>query len=227
LPVFVMGVLAGLLRVGPASGDAELPWPLLAPLPVCCTGRVPRSRWAFLTDVHAVGLLVLTVAASAVQSVFVHKDFGGEFWLQCAFPMAQLTIIHGLTMDNNSWSSIALRHPIAQWFGTRSMEIYLTHFLLIFYVCLALAGPIKWPDNLDCASVKNHAERDQCQRDLDAFNDKRLIPVWGVPVVMVAAVAIAHVLFTYVTDPCRKWFRADAVIISRGPVAAKVATPSV
>jgi peptidoglycan/LPS O-acetylase OafA/YrhL len=220
LPVFVMGVLGGLLRLRVAKDPdaaAAVPWPSLAPLPVCCTARVPRAQWPLITDLNALLLVLLTVGGSILQSFLkrYNIDFGGEIWFQCIFPMAQLTVIMGLTLDNGtSITSTILRNPVAKWLGDFSMELYLLHFHLIFYLCLALYGPIKWPDNLDdCDVIKNHAERGSCQHDTQAFNDKRVMPVWGIPVVLAVAIAVAYLIFRYITEPCRKLFRADAVIV--------------
>lgn len=149
--------------------------------------------------VHKLTLVLLVHSVVLTVGEYVS---GGSIltavWSQAILPFLQLGLVVGLTRcdRSGSWVARLLLSSLSKWLGELSMAIYLIHWPLIYYLCLLLhGGPIEWPT--DCSTEER---RIYCVQ----FADARLIPVWGVPVVLVASVALAALLYYAVEVPARK-----------------------
>jgi peptidoglycan/LPS O-acetylase OafA/YrhL len=229
-PIFFMGMCAGELSLRHSElVSLEWPWGLCSMFPTffgCCfsTSLILKDStltetqyWSKRVTVVTIQLMVLTVLVSAVDS-FVALGLGvsggilGVVWLQSLLPFLHLELIVALTRDGaESFVSQVFRSPTAMWLGERSMCLYLVHWPLIFYLCWIMHGSaLEWPQHLDCSRVKN-TESDACEDTLDDFNEARLMPVWGVPLVVFVSLILAEILFVCVDEPCRKFFRSNVV----------------
>jgi len=194
LPVFLMGVLAGLLRL--ADAHAFQPYGLGWLVGLVDPGTASRDRtsawWARCVDIEA----ALMAAVYLLTSVMMHllrelqHFWPGEVYLQAVLPLSQLTLLNALTCDNRqSRLSYVLCNDIVLWMGKLSYSLFLVHAVVIGYTSLALNGPLARPVCEDNASGS-------CTASWDEFFRSRRIPPWSVlviwPVSMVAAVLLCY-----------------------------------
>ena len=85
--------------------------------------------------------------------------------------MTQLSILVALTRDGGkSRASKALTTPLALWLGKISMNLYLVHVPVLYYVCWALHGGVnKPPATFDCGT-EGSAGYDACTKKVLAYN---------------------------------------------------------
>lgn len=128
--VFMMGINAGLLCLRHPSGPLAWPSSFLGLLPTL-KRAAPIEAWAMIADSHALLLLLLTVAVSAVDVgikavLGVYDVLQSDVWLTALVPFAHLTLIVALTRDGASCkASRALRTSLATWLGDISAALYL------------------------------------------------------------------------------------------------------
>lgn len=87
-----------------------------------------------------------------------------------------------------------------------SMNLYLVHEPLIRYLTWVLYGTLPWPAQEAC--VQGSANYDSCTQTLSAWNDKKLMPPWGVAIILPIGLMLATFLLYYVEEPSRKALRA-------------------
>jgi len=164
LPVFVMGVLAGLLCLRHVD-DPGLPWPtagkmlfppffeasvprferhLQLPVEEQMWGRYGQLWWARAVDRTSALLAAIFGVEILVDFYvlnFVHRDqahpqgLGGAVWLQALVPYAFTCLAVGLTRDGGeSRTASFFNHRWMQWLGNVGFSIYLVHFPLMAYL---------------------------------------------------------------------------------------------
>lgn len=162
LPVFIMGMLAGLLCLNHVD-EPGLPWPSLLPFPPLFRNTFPRFEqhlqlpmdertwgqysqlwWAEMVDWTS----VLIIAIFSIEIIvdfyvlnFVHRDqkfpqgLGGAVWLQAFIPYLFTCLAVGLTRDGRkSKTAMFFHHNWMQWLGKVGFSIYLVHYPLMEYL---------------------------------------------------------------------------------------------
>jgi peptidoglycan/LPS O-acetylase OafA/YrhL len=225
LPVFVMGICAGILVLRYPEGSmpwfSDGQWYLsLQSLycRCCCVKSFPlleKDRFSNILTWQSVQLLVVTLATFVIDTVVRYGGTGGgifgAFWLQLLNPFAQLNLIVALSRsDVVSPVSKFLQSPSLQWLGGISMSLYLIHYVLLFYLRWALYGhkTLEWPTTQVCAEYDDDdAARFRCHDENDKFFDDYALPDWSVAVILPASILFAALLFYGVEEPLRKRFR--------------------
>jgi peptidoglycan/LPS O-acetylase OafA/YrhL len=116
--------------------------------------------------------------------------------------MAQLNVLVALTRDGGrSWASRALRTPLAQWLGKLSMNIYLLHYPLLFWLAFALHG-----GRVNRYSCGPDESPDVCYARFEA---NKGIAGWGVAAVAAATLLLAELCYRVVEAPARKCLRRE------------------
>merc|ERR1719210_1700418 len=164
LPVFIMGMLAGLLCLRHANENG-LVWPTRGFMifPPAFISSVPRTAlhqelprrerelgiysqiwWAKMTDRTAAFISIIFGVEIVIDTYvmnFMHKDqkfpqgLAGSIWLQGLVPYAFLSLCVGLTRDGGqSWCAKLCRKTWMKTLGNISFSIYLLHFPLIEYL---------------------------------------------------------------------------------------------
>ena len=187
------------------------------PRSACCEvvggEAAPAGSWAFSANALSAGLLLFTLAVGALDTGLLYSGLAGgilgAMWLQSIVPYAQLLLVIALTRDGGaSVASRALRTPLAQWLGRVSMNVYLVHFPLISYLAWAVHGGTNAePSVLDCTTLAA-ASRPACEAALAAYDNAKLIPSWGVLVVLPASLFLGWATAHLVEEPGRKLLRA-------------------
>jgi len=189
LPVFVMGVLAGLLR---REGE---------PVSASQKALTPEA-WIGRTNVYFMSMLLLFGFVGVVENFAF--DTGSAIWLQLSITWLQLQSISALTFEGSQSSSSAARlltSKTALWLGRISYALYLVHEPLIQYIAWMLTGDLQQPncegqDTEDCVSVEEWLT-----------SEERYIPMYCVPFVWVVSVAMAIVLNRAFEEPLRSRMR--------------------
>jgi len=131
-PVFIMGVLGGLIRLE----DSKSMKPISS---VCCCWHVSRWRatsqeWASALDKEALVLIISFVVVGFLENLT--GGIGSGVWFQLMLPYSQFTIVYGLSMDEGlSVTSKILRCQVFVFFGTIGYALFLVHEPLIQYIC--------------------------------------------------------------------------------------------
>jgi len=207
LAVFVMGVLAGLLRSqGKPVRAVEAKIPTLLPIPSRCwtpTGvdKLTPEEWQSRSNWSFGIMLALFAVIAAVQHV---QEMGASVWLQVSITWLQLQSISALTFEGNkSLTARLLTSNVALWLGRISYALYLVHLPFIQYIAWMLHGSIQQPN---CDSLFEDA--DDCVSVEEWFGDeKRDIPMYCVPIVWVGSVVMAFPLNRLFEEPMRKLLR--------------------
>jgi peptidoglycan/LPS O-acetylase OafA/YrhL len=92
LPVFDMGLIAGLLMLRQDQSDRD------AAVRVMGVSTDQRKRWTRLVDLHA-GTFAFVIGLSALQ-IIGNIDLLGSWWMQGVFPYAILVVIVGLSVTS-------------------------------------------------------------------------------------------------------------------------------
>jgi len=149
----------------------------------------------------------------------------GFVWLQAILPFAQLSLIVSLCREKKDTHSSVykiLTSRLAVWLGDRSMCIYLLHWPIIYYVCWAVYGNVvlTWPATFDCASIiiiteeggkegkdQPQAQQISCYTQLYEWNRARIMPLWGVPVVVVLTLLVSDCVYRLIEVPVRRYLK--------------------
>ena len=185
------------------------------------------SYWVGRTYSLSLYIFILTVTISILDAItryVFHSATGllGNWWLQLVVPFVQLEILIGLVLESKNESTVrrVLTTTVAQYLGKLSMSLYLIHWVIIYYICLALNGfdILNWPyDSLD-NNTHSQCEDDygddtvheqNCRDDVDEFNRKRLIPMWSIPIVIAISFALSVVLYYAVENPGRNLLKTE------------------
>lgn len=226
LPVFIMGICAGLLVLRHPTGD--LPWfkhskwyfPSTLFSCSCTEYMVSTSSETFseISIWQSVQLLAFTLATFVVDTLVRYllnvgpDGIWGRVWLQLLNPFSQLCLIVSVTRLNTITNSVTawLRHPVALWFGNISMSLYLVHMVVFYYLRWILYGrsSYTWPETSDCSKYDDDdAQQSSCEDSVDKFGNVMAIPDWNVLVVFPIATLLAALFFYYVEEPIRKNFK--------------------
>lgn len=201
-PVFVIGVLGGLLRLG--SPQAYKP-----KLSIVCffsskNGWTGSARdWAKVLDWESLIvtlLFLLVITGEIIDVLYGGPGLRSEFWFQMLLPLSQLTIVYGLSMDEGlSRTSKILRSRILLYFGKISYSLYLVHEPIILYICWFIYGTQSEPvcDKEDIT----------CEESWEIYNYQRLQPVWCIPIHLVISIILAVCLHYLVEKPARNCLR--------------------
>jgi len=191
-PVFIMGVLAGLIRIR----DPDKFEPYCTKL----TTERTEAWWAKRNDLEASIMIILFGIWMVLDNLY--EDAGGNLWLQLYLPISQITLIYGLTCENSespSTTTKILTTKFLLFFGKISYPLYLVHEPLIQYFAWMFHGALDRPT---CEK-----DDDICQDKQDDYEDDRLIPLWSLPLVWLTAITIAILTHYFFEEPLRKYFK--------------------
>lgn len=215
LPIFIMGMNAGLLCTRYANSD-KLPWfsqsgtfiPwnfwVCANCSSCCN-KIVSTEVDFQRTCYqqTVKLVVLTFLWTIITAMI--GDIGSNAWFQGLNVFAQLDLIVALArVKGNSRCSWVLRHPVALWYGELSMAVYLVHEPLIYYFNWFQnhLQRLDWPSNQFCDT-----DDTSCQDTLDAWNYTRRMKPYGIAIILPLATVLACFLYYGVEETVRKNFK--------------------
>jgi len=206
LPVFIMGVLAGLLRSqGLSLRERQSAWTV--------------ADWRRRSDVLAIAFVLSFIGVMIVEN-YPDKEWElmSAVWMQLGIAWWALQFIVALTFDEGtSISARMLTSKVALFCGRFSYAIYLLHVPVIQYVCWMHNGVISKPN---CESREfdeiegvegfegEYPDHDtRCKAAWEAWNGNRLIPVWCIPAVLLVSMVAGTMLTKVVEEPCRKQLR--------------------
>lgn len=126
LPVFIMGVLGGLLRnEGLSMREGHSTWTV--------------QTWAKCSDLLAIGFVISFVVIGVIQNAIF--DLNAGLWMQLAIVWVALQFIVSLTFDEGtSWISKLLNSRLALAAGRISYALYLIHVPSLQYFGWILYG---------------------------------------------------------------------------------------
>ena len=239
-PVFFMGVYAGELCM--RHQDSMLPWPstyfrffpssstdtgeeysllklaennsdTVEGIKVCTDSTIWKSRVTRQSATLSLLFFLVSVCYLILQLCSIPAGVMLDFLLQGIVAFAELEIVVALTRDGGKTRiSEWFRSSVGNWFGDRSMAIYLVHFPLILYVCFMANGePIHFPRHYvgKCDDYpRDSDERRHCENVFKKWLSQNLIPLWGFPIVLVLTPILADLTYRFIEEPCRKLLRA-------------------
>ena len=179
---------------------------------------VDTSIWKERVTRQTITLLSLTCLVSLLDTIsllFIFKnEIFGEYWFQGIVPFAQLELIVALTRDGRATRiSKWFRTSVGNWLGDRSMAIYLVHWPLIGYLCFMIHGkPLPFPRHYvgKCDEYDKHSDEWKHCTDVEKkWFLNNMIPLWGIPVILVWTLILADLTYRLVEVPCRKLFRSS------------------
>ena len=179
LPVFDMGLVAGLLMLRQSRPDRDTAVSVLG------ISTDQKNRWARRVDWHAGTFAAFVIGLSALQ-IIGGIDLLGSWWMQGIFPYAILVIIVGLSVTSQEASPYTqrlLNLPVFLFLGRISLALYLVHEPIIQYVAWAARPAQAW-----------------------SFNTP--MPLWGIAIVLPVSLALATLLERTIETPARKFLRA-------------------
>ena len=193
-------------------------WPrtflLCFPLFTMTEHKVNNEYWSYQVQRLGFILPMLFVLIGLVEQC-VNTRIYSSLWLQTSVPFMQLEVIVGLTkLTQHTATTKFLSHPICVYLGKLSMCIYLIHYPLIQYLNFIVHGKaLQWPDTFDCSRYINESQSQsveyrQCEDILNRFHQAQIMPLWGIFVIVPAALGLAVILYNYVEEPCRQLLRA-------------------
>jgi len=146
LPVFIIGVLAGLQRPqDPLPSSSFLLFPSYAPRKSESDIHAEENWWAQKIDTICC-LILLGVIAGGISVLFFPANQFFNFYFQLLGVHLLLYIVLGLTKDGErSLLSRICCAPWAQWLGEHSLALYLTHEPVRQWLTLGLNWSQGWP----------------------------------------------------------------------------------
>ena len=202
LPVFIMGVFAGLLRnEGHPILAKQETWTL--------------QNWRKCSDRLALLFLISFLIIGVVENLEATEDIffleipifrTSSVWMQNGIAWFALLFIVSLTFDEGtSRISKMLTSKVALECGRISYAVYLVHEPLRKYLCWTIYGAITRPA-CDWETAMETGD-EECKDEWGEWWNLRLIPMWCVPVVWIVSIAVAVALNRLVEEPMRKWLR--------------------
>ena len=182
LPVFVMGILAGLLRTDGLPVQAE-------------QDEMRPSHWRKKSDQMAFSMIVFFVVVPAMR-YFKWVVFKVKF-VKIIMVWFQLQLIQSLTFEGGDSHSVcyqALTHGVTLEFGRISYALYLIHWPIRDYFQWMMAV-------VNDPNCEDWTQAGECGEGVD------LDPWWSVPVLITASVFAAFILNRYFEEPLRKCLR--------------------
>ena len=224
LPLFLMGIYAGELRVRSGSLSLLSVWPRAVacffPTPLCaCSCSLQSAKdgngdgevdaWTTRAFNRSLGLFAATLIVAGGNSL-AGTNIVGAVWFQAIVPFCQLEIVLALTLQStSSLLHRALAAPLARFLGKISMTIYLIHYSVIFYVEWGAYGfrSVVWP-----ANAKRTAQNAKVSGPTDdsvyvEWEDARQLQLWAIPLVVGITIPIAAAVFYIFEEPVRTVFR--------------------
>ena len=191
LPVFLMGILAGLLRVENYYEEF-----------LTSVRKWERINWNKMCDMLAIIFILIFVAGSIIENI-TNGVTSFNYWLQLLLPWWQLELIYVLTKcDENCMTYKVLTSRLMLYLGRISYSLYLVHEPMIQYIELIVYGIQSEPTcDLD-ADIDN-----ACQKEWDQYDDHRLMPLYCIPILWIAAIIAAILLNRFFEEPMRKLLR--------------------
>lgn len=179
LPVFVMGILAGLLRL---QGSEEC-WhwykskePLTA------------NQFANLTDRSTFWCLFWLALACTADTLIPNGGIG-SFWIQMIIADCQLNLAWNLTLDEGlSYTAMLLIQKPILWLGEISYALYLVHEPVLYWCIYAVRG----------SAIYGPYTQDEHIHEL---------PPWMIPVHVGISILLAAGLYYFVEIPIGNWLR--------------------
>merc|ERR1712241_15662 len=218
LPIFIMGVLAGLLR---REG---------IPIIASQSGRNGK-QWALNTDVTANALLIVFIAVTVLHNwPFESVISEPGFWMQLVLPWWMLQLVSSLTFEPEVGKSRTYRilsHKCCLELGRISYALYLIHEPMRQYLCWILYGVVTVPhcDSLDVVHTGCRSQMfgcdwydltaddsridsmSECDMEWQRYNESQQLPLWSMPCLWIACILLSFVLNRLVEEPIRKWLR--------------------
>ena len=198
LPVFIMGVLAGLLRIeGLPMMQRQLEW----------TQQVWKQCSDRLILLFSISFLIVGVvenikATEDIMFLGVPVFRVSALWMQCGIVWFAMHFIVSLTFDEGtSRISNLLTSRVALQCGRISYAVYLVHEPFRQYLCWMNYGAITRP------TCDWELDDEQCKDEWREYGDLRRIPMWCVPVVWIVSISVSLVLNRWVEEPVRKRLR--------------------
>ena len=212
-PVFIMGVLAGLLRNEGLLTEIPRPWTsdrlavffLISFLVVITIENYePSEQWT------------LTIADAEIQVFRI-----SAVWMQLGIAWWALQFILSLTFEDGSDNrprgtsrvSKILTSRVALECGRISYAVYLVHDPLIQYFCWMNYGAISRPK---C----EYGGDWECESGWNEFYDSRQMPMWNVPLLWIVSIVLAVLLNRLVEEPMRRLLRPTKVQTSQEQLVA-------
>ena len=178
IPVFAMGLVAGLLVLRQGSRDRDTSVKMMG------VSIVQGHQWMRKVEWSA-GIFSLFIVVLSVVNVLTKIDLGGSWWMQGVFPFTLLQIIVGLSMAEQGAGSVTwrlLNWPPMLFLGKISLSLYLVHEPIIQYVAWIARPDQFWIKGLPTP-----------------------MPAWGTAVVIPVSLVLAVLLEHYVESPARKY----------------------
>ena len=202
LPVFLMGVVAGLRRLRHEENSDMLQQNQLAnfinafvPFRFGAKSKVenPEHKWSVLVNIISITHLFLIVASASLGVVNGAIPWFINWGMNTIAVYSQLVVIEGLTRDGGkSLLARVCRLKITQELGTASMSLYLIHEPLQKWVGYAIAK----------------VRGESLVWYMDKIQMTPTTPLWGLLIVLVLSPFLAWLLTKWVEDPLRKALRA-------------------
>ena len=179
LPVFDMGLVAGLLILRQARPDRD------TAVSVMGVSADQKDRWARRVDRYAGTFVVFVIGLSALQILW-DIDLLGSWWMQGVFPYMLIGIIFGLSVTSRGthpYTQRLLSGPACLFLGRISLPLYLVHEPIIQYVVWAARPDQTWSSNMP-------------------------MPLWGIAIVLPVSLILATLLERTIETPARNFIRA-------------------
>ena len=203
LPVFIMGVFAGLLRnEGHPIWANQQTWTL--------------QNWKQWSDGLALLFTISFLIVGVVENFRVENgepiseniradvgDIGlGRVWMQLAIAWLALQFIVSLTLDEGiSRISKMLTSRVALECGRIGYAVYLVHMPVHQYLQWMIYGALTEP------ACNEDTDGNECEDQWGEWRNFRLIPIWCVPVVCIVSIILSVMLNRWVEEPMRKMLR--------------------
>lgn len=247
LPVFVMGMLAGLHRAS-SPNSFELPGmnAILRNSPTLRYATKDNGqRWAWAVDMEV--MFIVVIGALVVVSMLLWREWEDKenaewqdmqleatydrasawfelFWTGL-IPILQLNIMYGLTFDTErkSYTAKICCIPWVVWLGKMSFSMFLVQLPVRSYV-LYLTQLKRLPR---CPQPSEIIDSDDaaCQESWQAFYDSRNLPRWTVPLLCVLGIFVAWIVHVCIEEPVDKLLRGDTPRTSPESFQAKDSAP--
>eukprot|EP01084_Bolivina_argentea_P316174 547981_1 len=191
LPIFIMGILAGLLRNENITIKAS-------------QSDFTEDNWS--RKCNFLGIMTnLILIPCVVIDRLTNNMTNFSIWLQLFIAWWQLQFIYALTMDNGiSLISKILSSKMMLQLGRISYSLYLTHFPIMGYICWYLYGTQSQP-------ICEWDSSDECNHKWNIYYDNKLIPIWAIPIHMCLSFIVAIILNRLFEEPMRNWLRPKKI----------------